>query len=115
MEQAYKVNIDANVIDEQYRTEKQTLIPKSQVGFDAKHYLEARLGEGELTKTLVIRLLPFDSNGVYDYLSLGVPYGIRTHDPEFKRFVLSSLTEPTELREQIKYMLSLIRNIAYTV
>ena len=72
MEQAYKVNIDANVIDEQYRTEKQTLIPKSQVGFDAKHYLEARLGEGELTKTLVIRLLPFDSNGGSPFKKLHV-------------------------------------------
>lgn len=72
MEQAYKVNITADAIDEQYQTEKQALIPKSQVGFDAKHYLEARLGEKELSKTLVIRLLPFDSNGGSPFKKLHV-------------------------------------------
>ena len=32
--------------------------------------------------------------------SCSVPYGIRTHDPRIKNPMLSSLTEPTELREQ---------------
>lgn len=56
-------------------------------------------------------VLLFDSNSVYDYLSPGVPYGIRTHDPRIKSPMLSSLTEPAELREhevqiELDYILS---------
>jgi hypothetical protein len=53
----FDINIDANEVMRQYAAEQQA--PQKKVTFDAKNYLEARLGRDEQSKTLTIRLLPF--------------------------------------------------------
>lgn len=53
----FDINIDATEVMRQYAAEQQ--VPQKKITFDAKNYLEARLGKDEQTKTLTIRLLPF--------------------------------------------------------
>lgn len=58
------VNIDAAAVDEQYENEhKIGDTPKKRTEFNPKNYLQARLNQGETSKTLTIRLLPFTSEG----------------------------------------------------
>lgn len=45
-----------------YEQKEQTIYKKKENKFDEKNYLQARLGENETSKTLVIRLLPFEPN-----------------------------------------------------
>lgn len=57
-----KVNIDANAVIAQ--SEKENFVPvKNKTVFNPKNYLNARLGTGELSKKLKIRLLPFSPDG----------------------------------------------------
>jgi hypothetical protein len=61
------VNIDANSVIEQFEKEQETFVPKKKTQFSEKNYLQARLTPNEASKTLTIRLLPFDPEG-------GVPF-----------------------------------------
>ena len=63
IEKALGVNIDASSVTEQYEKENSTPINKKKTEFDPKNYLQARLGQGETTKSLTIRLLPFSPEG----------------------------------------------------
>jgi len=56
------VNVDAAAVNEQYENEhKENVTSKKRTEFDPKNYLQARLNQGETTKTL--RLLPFSPEG----------------------------------------------------
>ena len=58
------VNVDAAAVNEQYENEhKENVTSKKRTEFDPKNYLQARLNQGETTKTLTIRLLPFSPEG----------------------------------------------------
>ncbi len=57
------VNIDPNAVLSQLEKEQETYIPKKKTEFSTKNYLQARLGENETSKTMVIRLLPFSPEG----------------------------------------------------
>lgn len=61
-EKLLSVNIDADAVIEQYEKEH-VLFAKTKTEFDKRNYLQARLLPGETSKTLTIRLLPFESNG----------------------------------------------------
>ena len=54
----FSVNIDADEVERQYEEEQKVFTVK-KTQFDAKNYLQARLGEKEASKTMTIRLLPF--------------------------------------------------------
>ena len=58
----FSVNIDDDAVKNQYEQEQKTFTPK-KTQFDTKNYLQARLEEGENSKTLTIRLLPFSPEG----------------------------------------------------
>lgn len=57
----FNVNISTNDVEEQYNQEKVVFKPKTN--FDVKNYLNARLADNENSKTLTIRLLPFEPSG----------------------------------------------------
>lgn len=57
------VNVDAAAVNEQYENEHKVVPQKKRTEFDPKNYLQARLGQGETSKTLTIRLLPFSPDG----------------------------------------------------
>ena len=57
------VNVDAAAVAEQYANEHKVTTQKKKTEFNVKNYLQARLGSGETTKTLTIRLLPFSTEG----------------------------------------------------
>jgi len=61
-EKPLSVNIDADAVIEQYEKEH-VLFAKTKTEFDKRNYLQARLLPGETSKTLTIRLLPFESDG----------------------------------------------------
>lgn len=64
MDNILEKNIDVNSVTEQYEKEHAaTTAGKKKTEFDPKNYLQARLGQGETTKSLTIRLLPFSSEG----------------------------------------------------
>lgn len=58
-------DIEAQAILMQYEQEQyaQQSVQKIKTPYDVKNYLNARLGPNETTKTLTIRLLPFEPNG----------------------------------------------------
>ena len=58
----FSVNIDDDAVKNQYEEEQKEPTPK-KTKFDTKNYLQARLNEGENTKTMTIRLLPFSPEG----------------------------------------------------
>ncbi len=58
----FSTNIDAKAVQEQYDQEQGSNTPR-KTQFNEKNYLSARLRDNETTKTLVIRLLPFSSDG----------------------------------------------------
>ena len=58
----FSVNIDDDAVKNQYEEEQKEPMPK-KTKFDTKNYLQARLNDGENTKTLTIRLLPFSPEG----------------------------------------------------
>lgn len=64
-EKILSANIDANAVTEQYEKENSNSERnnKKKTEFDPKNYLQARLNQGETTKTLTIRLLPFSPEG----------------------------------------------------
>jgi hypothetical protein len=64
-EKILSANIDANAVTEQYEKEytAATTANKKKTEFNEKNYLQARLKQGEKTKTLTIRLLPFSPEG----------------------------------------------------
>jgi hypothetical protein len=64
-EKILSANIDANAVTEQYEKEytATTTTNKKKTEFNEKNYLQARLKQGEKTKTLTIRLLPFSPEG----------------------------------------------------
>lgn len=57
------VNISAEEILSQRDKEDASKTKQTQTKFDAKNYLNTRLSDGETTKTLTIRLLPFSNDG----------------------------------------------------
>lgn len=58
----FKVNIDADAVIAQ--NEHENFVPvKNKTAFNPKNYLNARLGTGESTKKIRIRLLPFTPEG----------------------------------------------------
>ena len=62
MSNNFGVNIDAAAVISQ--NERETYVPaKKKTEFNPKNYLNARLGKGETTKKLRIRLLPFSKEG----------------------------------------------------
>ena len=54
----FSINVDADAVMAQYEAEQKVFTPK-KTQFNEKNYLQARLTDKEITKTLVIRLLPF--------------------------------------------------------
>ena len=54
----FSINVDADAVMAQYEAEQKVFTPK-KTQFNEKNYLQARLSDKEITKTLVIRLLPF--------------------------------------------------------
>lgn len=62
MSDALNVNIDAESVIEQ--NEKESYVaPKRKTEFNPKNYLNARLSDGETSKKIKIRLLPFSKDG----------------------------------------------------
>ena len=57
----FNINISTTDVENQYNQEKVVFKPKTS--FDLKNYLNARLAQNETTKTLTIRLLPFEPDG----------------------------------------------------
>lgn len=57
----FDVNIDADLVVQQYEMESYQSTTPNKTQFDAKNYLNARLQPNETSKTLTIRLLPFSS------------------------------------------------------
>jgi len=57
------VNIDANSVMRQFEEQQTVYVPKKKNSFDVKNYLNTRLTDGESSKTMVIRLLPFSPEG----------------------------------------------------
>ena len=62
MNMNFSVNIDADAVINQ--NEHESFVPtKNKTEFNPKNYLNARLGSGESSKKLKIRLLPFSTEG----------------------------------------------------
>lgn len=60
----FNVNVDDSAIVEQHNKEIEANAPKeNKTAFDAKNYLNTRLANNESTRTVTVRLLPFDVNG----------------------------------------------------
>jgi hypothetical protein len=58
------VNVDAAAVNAQYESEhRDSATNKKKTEFNPKNYLQARLNQGETSKTLTIRLLPFSPDG----------------------------------------------------
>ena len=60
----FNVNVDASSIEKQHDLEAEVNAPKViKTKFDKKNYLNVKLEPNENSKTITIRLLPFDVNG----------------------------------------------------